>query len=775
MKKIIFKYLCDIILLLILIIIILLELKKIILYNNSTKISIDLIVILLPATITILSVSLSLQKEEEHGISIFTFNKIRNPYRYTLLHMSIIMSSLILIYTFLKLFDLNISILVLDCISFIYSLIFIFTEIPFLTRTEKRINKIIVNSIMKPVSLNDIYFDDKEETKRAVLYSIFKEGIVSFYIKNSTKNSSYNDKLIKRLHDFQREYFRDLSENIEIISNNYENSFKKINVIDAIVGAYSNIVDVYTNNENKEIDNYSKENYFYFVSLILILHKICKCINLLQKEKNELTSLVIEYHFLTFENEYNKLLPLFVFNAVENIKSGDLWFIYLIRDNISHPRIVFSENKSVLGIFIIIYMSFVINKNLISDVEKNKYYEFINESTRGLNSDGSSWKDILLSFIANDSKDLSNIIFSLIKYFDTIDDSYYIIFNNNTSVGSNNFNKQSIIDAWLEIVLYDNSNIILNDLKKTISLFDSDLMGLLVDNLKNNWIVDNKIKREKLIFLNLIDIQIDEIATDYYNNEIITYLVKLKNDYMKEKFLEKINNENIDHKKYKAIVKEEFDNYINNNIFYDSNINIESEKHLCFVFKIDKDNSKQILDAYIRQLPNSIDYMLKKDIEEYIKPDYYSELDEDIFSKIKEYENGFCGYIRYSLSGDNKFKDIKDKINRIDSQIIPQNFFFKKDAIKLKIELDTEKTSIRNINEEEINTYIDSECPVINGYYKYNRYSNDDKESILYTREELKEMLKLNISYFFIVFRKKIIINKNDCLWLKKNDDQVYK
>ncbi|MCR4898893.1 MAG: hypothetical protein K5892_06675 [Acholeplasmatales bacterium] len=620
----------------------------------------------------------------------------------------------------------------------------------------------------------DFTFDNKKSAQIAVTNSILNEGIISFYNKNKKSDIDYNRRLLDRLYDFQRAYFRELRDNLEIISKNFSTEFKSINVVEAINGAYLNLKDVYIKNYGNEIDNYTKGKTSYFVSMILILHNICKKINFFEKEKNELSSLVSEYCCLSFTDEYNKLLQLFVNILVDNVKTGDLFFLYLIRDNNEHPRAVFSENKSILGIFISMYMGFILNKKLLSNEVLNKYKQFVNESTKGLNSDGSTWKNIVLSFMSYDSLNISELIFALIRYFEVIEDSNYIIFENNASWLSNEFNKRSVIDAWLEVVLYDNSSINLDELKETISKIelDQNLQELFYDVLRNDWIVDGKIKREKLVYLNLFDVQVDEVANEYYNQEIIEYLINKHIEYHKNILFKQVKKGTIDERSYKNLVKNQFDEYANNNEFYDSTINLESEKYYNFVLKINKDSSNQIIEAYIRQFPQTLDYMFRKDIEENIKPEKYnSKLDNDTLSKIVMYDNNYCGYIRFNLANTNQFKKIKDNIKRVNSQIIPQDFFFMKNSIKLKVEFDYEKSYIRCMNENEINAYIDKECQIINGYYKYNRYSNDDKHSVLLTRDEIKKFLKENVRYFFIVFKKKLVINEQDCLWLIKQND----
>ncbi|HHX69436.1 MAG TPA: hypothetical protein GX708_15500 [Gallicola sp.] len=98
---------------------------------------------IIPLVLTILSISLSLQDNEIYGLNIKEFRKFPRAQRYNFLQMIVISLILIIINLILQFFDLLIAKLFLNLIVVVYIFLFIFNEIPFLTKSDYKVNRII--------------------------------------------------------------------------------------------------------------------------------------------------------------------------------------------------------------------------------------------------------------------------------------------------------------------------------------------------------------------------------------------------------------------------------------------------------------------------------------------------------------------------------------------------------------------------------------------------------------------------------------------------------
>ena len=169
-------------------------------FSNINTGSFDLIVTLLPLVITVLSIVLSLPKDLIYGLEKTEFRKFKGSSKYDFLSMLNIVIIIFTILILVSIFSLTLTSWMLSIISIIYSLCFLFQEIPLLMHSDKKIEEIIKQNIWNDVT---------NENLDIVLHNLlFKKGIIYAYKMLEVKwdierSRSYLDKLL----DLQNSYF----------------------------------------------------------------------------------------------------------------------------------------------------------------------------------------------------------------------------------------------------------------------------------------------------------------------------------------------------------------------------------------------------------------------------------------------------------------------------------------------------------------------------------------------------------------------------------------
>ena len=126
--------------------------------------------------------------------------------------------------------------------------------------------------------------------------------------------------------------------------------------------------------------------------------------------------------------------------------------------------------------------------------------------------------------------------------------------------------------------------------------------------------------------------------------------------------------------------------------------------------------------------------------------DYDYQVIEEIHNFKPDFRTPYT-YLYKPNASENEKRIIKE-INNI--TIIDGGFYFdgdlfiKNNSIGLNIEYCDDLSSIRKLNNDEINKIIDRDYQLINGFYKYTEYSNS-KKSVILTREQIFDIISENI------------------------------
>lgn len=756
-----------------------LEILNVIDIHLKNRLTFDLIIVLLPAIITIVSISLSLSKENVYGVSLDDFSKLRKKSIYSLTHMVIIMCLSITLYTLFYYFETKLASTLLIIFCFFYSIIFSIQEIPFLARKKERLNKIIKYSYKNKEKREDFLAQKNNETLYCIMrYIVLNEGIITAYntlkMNKGKKVREYNSALFDYLMTSQNKYLYNASLDIEVLLSNLSGKYKNNDILTAIDTAYSNVEVLLSNDEQINIEkDFPDSKTYHLARTIFALHNLCVNLSFEKKEKEKLNNIIICI-LLYIRKGSNKVKSFATLMSIDSLKNGNTWFIKHLRDNSLYPSTLFSFDGCLLGLFISIYLAHTFNKNILSNEKISDVTAFLSEPSLGLNSDGSSWNQLLTRMIElSNPKLIINSISELIDIYKSIDESYYYSLEDSIIVDNSKcFNEIDIIDAWLEIILFGKKyDVDKNDVVKVIDSLDDYTKSDLVETLSKKWFIDNELNNNYQIrFLKYFGIEADDVEENFYNKDIIQFLAEYKKDYYYSIERKKIANDNVDIEDMMNRIKSTFNSYIRDNEFVDKTINLSEEKTVFFSWRLEKGNLEQMLEVYLKQLPESIMYTFRKKIESSLEPEFIEDykLTGSQIEKITRFQpdlySSLIGLIYNSID---EINTIVDNVTLSRSKMLPFNLFFKDGAIKVNVEYDEEQTNVRTLSDEEIDYIIDNEYQLINGLYRFSEYSNDTTRSILVTRDELKGILNDKLMYAFIVFKAKIVIDKEKCLWFK--------
>lgn len=254
----------------------------------------DIILVMLPMIFTIITISLSLPSEKIYGISITKFRRLRVGIYFSFLEMILITVLIFTLYTFFKIFNSITLIWALDFIAIVFAILFTIQEIPILVHN----NKSIINVVKKAwMSKNKKSMEYGTSAIRTDLHTVIQNivlqnGIVSTY--NALKNEGSGDSAtLNELLSINNEYLFECADNVEFFSEGIINSYKGINILNAIEISFSNIEDIFnfkdTFNVIKIYNDY--QHYYQVTRLIFNLQEITSKLNLKTKFKDKLKQL----------------------------------------------------------------------------------------------------------------------------------------------------------------------------------------------------------------------------------------------------------------------------------------------------------------------------------------------------------------------------------------------------------------------------------------------------------------------------------------------------
>lgn len=790
----ILSYIFDLIMIFILIVFILLDILVFKETNSETSYQINevsaVIITLIPCIITIISISLSMSKEKIYGVTFNEISSIRGSFYFTFFHMILITCGIIGIYSTLSFFGLKKVIYSLELISLIYSVIFSIQEIPILCHSKWIIKRILNENYLKTSRNNLLYEQESTNIFNIMITNIiFTEGISTAFnlLKKNKKEKEKNIELLDYLLSMQNEYLRKVLESLSLEKTSLSDTYYDVSILNAIDKCYDNIKEMVSGDYEKYLlTKFDKEKYYHITRSIYSLHNLCSKLELQNKEKEKMIPIITYSGMLSFLEKNNDLgMSTIISMLAFTLNEGNIWFVKLVRDNNLYPSAIFDFEECSIGIFTCMIISHLFSKRVLNENEKKEIKNFVEEQAQGINSDGSTWKQLMQRAIEfSRVEKVTDSILQLLKYYDSINEcDFYFHGTQKKSVydATDNFTKQNIFHDWLLLVFLSvYHNFLSIDLGSIFNQLNDKDKKVLMEELSENWLENGNIKEGiNMDFLTFFEIGVSiNLFKIYSAKELIKQLVSLHDSYYKTIYCSSLSpndktNSLIEDKK--IIIKATKDAIINNP-FYDETLPVDNEPKKCFRFIVKEPEHRKILKMYLKQLPISFITMINDALEEKIGKisDEEKVITDDIVREIinlnPKYSSYNYSFDSYIMSNNNEYTNQFSLLNIKKIPALYPGLFLKDNAIRFNTIVDEDLTFIRQLKNDELEKIIiDEYKPFDNGLYRYSKFDNDSKHDFYVTKEELMEYLKETIFYVSIVFKSAIDIDDSKIINLNNN------
>lgn len=775
------SFIIDIIVCILVSLTIVFESCQIINIGTKTTLVANVILVLLPAIITVVSIVLSLTKDKIYGVTLNNLNKLRGFWFYTFFHMVLVLIGVFLVFTFLSIFELFITIYVLDVICIFYSVYFSCQEIPVLMHDNRVIGRIIKNRYKNRDKRDNLGNQYVENLLKIVITNIiFEEGLYTAYsLLYEKEDQNHNAVLLNYLLELQNRFLWRARKDIEFIKSNINGVYQDIDIVKAIDMGFENIFELleFRKEFDYKIIVIGNDETYQLTRSLFSLYEICESIGLHEKEKEKLKQMAnrLFLHSFSEEKESPKTYSFIILMAIYTLSDGETWFVRALRD-CDYSLSFFSLDREPVALFLSIIMAFLIRTFPNSEPS---IFSLIDEISEGLNSDGQSWRQRVFKNIEYiNGKNIVELLLELLKIYDSINKSYFENFyikKNGVIYDYNGFEKEHIFNAWIEMVLFTyNSQILDDDVKRVIESLPDEDKTELAYCLPKKWIKNGTFNNEcKLEFLSIFSEDKLTPSKNWFNAKTIDVFIGFHRNYFKSDVEKRIQNINPDLNAIKERLYEPFDR-VKSNQFYDDSIDLENEKQLAFSLRIDGYDFAGLIKAYVNSLDESLKISIRKTIQEEAKVKYLLNREKYYFTeeskkRIENFAPDFASS-NNALSLDENGQSILLKTKLIEDDYLPPNFFGKEKCFSFKIKLDDSLSVVRRPTNKEIELIIENEYPMINGLYKFSDMQNDETRSFLVTKDELIQFLSEKIIYAQLVFKKKVVLQDGRYLLGKKLD-----
>lgn len=751
---------------------------------SNTSIAVDVVIVLLPTIITVVSIVLSLTREKIYGVTFNDFNRLRGFWFYSFIHMIGCLIAIFSLFTICSVFNLFVSVYLIDAVAVFYSAYFSIQEIPVLIGNKTRIGKILKNRYKKRDTSDLLGRQETEKILIRVIENIIlTEGLKTAYkTLSDKKDNKYNEILLNDLLDIQNRYFWDANDDIEFIKSNINGAYREIDISIAIENGFNNLRDLLKFDKDFDYKNIvSEEDETYQLTRSLFsLYRICESSKLVDKENKKMKDIAncILYQRYASDKDKTKPYSFIALMAINTLPAGETWFLKSLRDGDSSAFSLFSLNEQPIGLFLSILIAYIIK---VFPANAEKLDTFINEPILGLNNDGRSWKQHLeMSIERANATELKNSLKSLLQIYNSIKSSYFenvFIKENGVIHDYYGFTKDYIFNAWIEMIMFSYSfQLSAEEVQKEIESLSDNEKEILACYLPKRWIQDGKLKIDsKLEFLSIFGDESYKVTETWHNNKIIDVFVDFHNKFFKKKIDDKILETSDDLLSIKERLITPFSKMQKDELF-DEHIDLNNEKLFSYSIRIDGYEFTSLVDSYSRSLENSISFSIRKMIfdasakEDIAETDNYK-FNESVITKIKQLNPSFMSKNNY-LVYDNEHKRDFQHLQIAKSSMLPSNFFGRAGSVSFNIQLDDEKTIVRRLTNDEIEKVIEKEYSLVNGLYKFSEYGDDETRSILVTKDELISYISKKIILAVLVFKVKIVLKGGEYLIVKRSKDE---
>ena len=738
-------------------------LKENINFLSKGLIESDIVVALLPFIVTVISISFSLSDNKIFGISLNSFKRLRGNNYFSFGQMIYVVIFTFIFYTISRYLDLQFNIIVIDIFSLIYSIIFIFQDLPILENKEERLIKNVFDLYLKESDksflLDEDYISKENDLVKILTFLLEDRGLIgTFKLFGNKISLDQKENLLKTLifinYYFLNKFYVENGASLELISE------EKIK--DILVKMTKDIEDVIENSNFISIQSFDKD------STKEVTKNISKIILLLDKI---FTICTLKYYF---NEKVNKLLfmkklkndvnlinfRIYLFNEILHNSTIDSNYSYLnlYNDNYSKYFILTLDNENKF------YLLFALN------AIKNK--EFWNNEIGLSLIEGIDTKLTL--------KDIKNDILSFIREISFIDAFKSLpilidLFKENypTSYFSSAF-YNSFLNSWIELIFikYFNSLVFyktnqLDDISNKLDLFDKFQLAKILDYY---WFDDFNLKSKfnnKLIKTFNLN---NTFSTNFKDCELSKYLFNFKNQVIKDSLKKEFIGDNFK-KAMPEIIKNGFEENLMQTGIYDPDLEVQE------FYEFELNPTKVVGNAGFGycKMKGCLYTLIKREIYKKISFSYNK---SDIENRIKTILDNGCSiktkkekFLKNNrIISDSSFAALN--MTNIVSRIELDDFLmWNKGDIRFNILLDKEKFELIKLNEDEVKNIISTKFKQISNLYKVcNRVEN---YYCFLTEQELIEYVRN--TYFKIKIQCKFNFISNDNVLFVKNSFKSHK
>lgn len=752
------------------------EIKGCISINIFGTVTTHIIVSLVPAIITIIFVIIQLQNETIRGIKLRDFERLRKGFYFHLLHMAFIVLAIFLLEVSFQIFDKQFSILILDLIALIYSSVFLIQEIPVLTRYDKKIDSIL-NKIRKYEKFTDQ--DEDSPGQKAILFTLLTFGIqesVHKFSKPKKKNLAEEliNSFLSREIGFYDKIEKLCSDNREYLLNSFEESYG-LNLLEIIDISFADISFLLLDAEGLKygISGDGSIDIIHLTRLSFRLKKILESLGYSDKAKDHISSLVNFSNYRLYGNDVDKYTQIYQYLlllATHTVLEGDTWFIKIIRDVNMSPYF-YEPDKSPLEFLLTMFFCFYLNSSLVDEDNKEKLQSFLESRSEGINSGGFVWLKKIGSSLENlnSSRVFLSGVIKMFKLKHMINDAYFEIRPKNGGVysidDSSSFSDGLFFNYVIEILMsnyfYDLDDNIFGEFMEKLGKDSKTFLNAF----EIGWVNAQSINYQKSFYqfifkkrpeYNYFESNVYAVITNYHQ-------AKTKEEYDKDK-TNFVSDSDI--KKIKKLIDKQMDMITNEMMFTDRKLESNSSKKY-FSFLIGNGKNLDLVNLYLSSLKNSfsqiVNNYLKSKIDAMPIDDYHF---ADIVKDVINFDPDYCGSSKM-LYDDLFDAELGSKIKRITNGMLPRDMFIKKGGLKINFTYHPDLSIPRRLTRDEIETIIDRDYTMVNGFYRYNKNEGSSVGNFLVTREQLSEYLIKKMVYIPIVFSESIYLDKTKIRYYK--------
>lgn len=761
--------------------------------SNNTNNLFVLNTVIISVTLTFLAFVLNINKEDLYSVERQKLRSLPGIIKYSIFKMFFFFITMLCLFSIFIFIELYLCSVLLTLYICIYAFLFVWQEIPFIIYDRKKISHKISKTLYyyhcncdeNKKLLQENYDDDLYKIIDRIILDIILNKNIYFtynflnYKKKYTKSLTL---ILERLSNYLIDVNKIKIENKKIPVNLDGKLFKIIEKIFEnlrFILIPSMTIDllqiVQSDNADIGLRDFEYRVINIFFSLKKILHSYSRD-DMFDSEFKKLTLLMfsqIAYNKeINYSNVYYNLLNKLTMYTMSN---EEIWFSKILTNSIGNC--FYSKELYSYQFFFLCYCNqfFSIESKLEKKFKEEILCMLINSNSNGFNEN-------ILDMIFRNVSELS--IFDQIILLKNVLSIYKLNTNGSwfdlSRFGSgvfsleNSFDSTFLIDCWLMIVLTSRqsrySSISQLDFENHLNIHLSDDIVQITNRIFDKWINIDGFKKFDSDFLKRFDLF---THTKYLSKFNLSKSISLNTNYITlfQKFVLKTKKENLQSKIYNQSYQEDnFDKQLKmiENNFNDSikkidvldSIDLSEEKLYSYRLNISTIDMDSLISYFTDNFFDEFTKIISKELDTktlQFTSNIYDEYNEEAIDKIKSLNP----ILKYSYKMLNELNI--ESINCINSF---NDYYFAKSALSVNFEYNSKLSNIRRFNVDEINSIIDKEYKMENGLYCYYEYANS-KCPIHLSKEEIFNILNISQVYCEIVFKYKIIIDKDKIICIK--------